>query len=398
MRKSLFTSSPLHLFTLSLFLLFVSCSETDSDSYPPTWLGFTYTTGSFSNYVQGGTGNVTLFLGDSIHLTACQNEHGRLINSTDYTWTVCYDTLDTKGNDDPNDDVIVHVQKEYNQHTNYDGYTNGADDPVGHLLIPANALPTTTGRDTIKFVARYVFSGGGIIYDNGNIVDNTSYNGRITSQSGPTGGGAVGYFYFYVSDHKAVDLALPSGTLWATCNIGANGPEEYGNYYAWGETTHHGKTAYDWSSYKFAEGSYSSITKYCTDTGYGTVDNKEQLDPSDDVARQSWGAEWRMPTGEQFAELMNENNTTTLWLTTQNGTSGLLVISKRNAARIFLPAAGTRDGTNLFSKGDVGEYWTQTLGSATPDGRRLRFDPTSTGMGDKSRNCGLTVRPVRNYH
>lgn len=394
MRKSLFNFSPLHLLPFSILFLCLSCSEVDSDSYPPTWLGFTYTTGSFSNYAQGGTGNVTLYLGDSIHLTACQNERGHLINATDYTWTVCYDTLDTKGNNNPDDDVIVHVQKEYNQHTNYDGYTNGADDPVGHLLIPANALPTNTGRDTIKFVARYAFSGGGIIYDNGNIVDNTSYNGRITSQSGPTGGGAVGYFYFYVSDHKSVDLGLPSGTLWATCNVGANGPEEYGKLFAWGETTDLGKTTYAWSNYKYCDGSYSTISKYCTDSNYGIVDNATKLNSKDDAAKENWGADWQMPSKQQFEELLNDSYTTTIWTTTQNGTNGRLIVSKRNGNSIFLPAAGSRDGSNLLYKGDVGGYWSLSLGSDSPDGRCLHFDSGSINMADKSRCLGLSIRPV----
>ena len=189
MRRSLFA------FQLSLFTLLClcSCSKTDSSSYCPTWKGFTYYTGSYPNYVSGSAGNnVSLHPGDSIHLTAHQDERGHLINSTDYSWTVCYDTLD--GNGDKQ-----HATKTIYKHTNYDGYADGADDPVGHLLLPANALPTEYGkRDTIKFVARYVYSGQGVIVENGNIVDNTSYNGRITPQSGPTGGGAAGYFYFNV--------------------------------------------------------------------------------------------------------------------------------------------------------------------------------------------------------
>lgn len=192
---------------LSAVLLF-SCSDVDSDSYCPTWKGFTYSIGSYPNYVKGNGGsNITLHPGDSIHLTAHQDQHGHLINSTDYKWIICYDTLDTNNNDDPSDDVQVHVQKVYHQHTNYDGYeagyvngkTVGSADPICHMLLPENALPTEYGkRDTIKFVAQYIYSGQGVIVENGNIVDNTSYNGRITPQSGQTGGGAAGYFYFHV--------------------------------------------------------------------------------------------------------------------------------------------------------------------------------------------------------
>lgn len=179
---------------LALAAAIISCSKTDTESYCPTWKGFTYATGSYPNYVQG-TARTNIFFhpGDSIHLTACQNQRGKLINGTYYTWTICYDTLDTDGNKQ-------RATKSYNQHTNYDGYVDGADDPVCHMLLPANALPTDYGKyDTIKFVARYIYSGQGVTIENGNIVDNTSYSGRITPQSGPTGGGAVGYFYFGVN-------------------------------------------------------------------------------------------------------------------------------------------------------------------------------------------------------
>ena len=181
------------IFCCLMTVVCYACSDNDYSSYCPTWLGFTYTTGSYPNYVQGKAGSVvTLHAGDSIHLTAHQASRGRLINSTDYSWTICFDTLDGSGN-------RVRANKSYYKHTNYDGYADGADDPVCHLLLPENALPTEANRqDTIKFVARYSYSGQGTVIENGNIVDNTSYNGRITPQSGATGGGAAGNFYFRV--------------------------------------------------------------------------------------------------------------------------------------------------------------------------------------------------------
>ena len=181
-------------FNFSLFiLLFLSCSNTDSSSHCPTWKGFTYYTGSYPNYVQGTVGKVTLNPGDSIHLTAHQDKRGHLINYTKYSWVICYDTLNNSGEK-------VHARKEYYKQTNYDGYTDGADDPVCHMLLPANALPTEVGKpDTIRFVARFDYSGQGVTIETGSIIDNTSYNGRITPQSGPTGGGAAGNFYFYVN-------------------------------------------------------------------------------------------------------------------------------------------------------------------------------------------------------
>ncbi len=191
-------------------VLLFSCSDVDSDSYCPEWYGFSYKTGSYPNYVEGKkTGIPSLNRGDSIHLTACQQKRGHLINGTDYEWILCYDTLDTNNNDDPSDDVQVHVQKVYRQHTNYDGYeagyvngkTVGSADPLCHMLLPENALTTEYGKpDTIKFKAYYNYSGQGISIDTGSLEENTSsyYNGRIIPQSSAGYGGAVGYFYLYV--------------------------------------------------------------------------------------------------------------------------------------------------------------------------------------------------------
>ena len=106
------------------------------------------------------------------------------------------------------------------------------------------------------------------------------------------------------SDHEYVDLGLPSGTLWATCNIGATKPEEFGDYFAWGETEP--KEVYDWSTYKWCGGSAISMTKYCTNDNYGNVDNKKKLEAEDDAAIANWGSEWRMPTSEEQKELVEE--------------------------------------------------------------------------------------------
>ena len=95
-------------------------------------------------------------------------------------------------------------------------------------------------------------------------------------------------------EHEWVDLGLTSGTLWATCNVGATAPEDYGDYFAWGETEP--KEDYSWSTYKWCNGSYKTQTKYCTNSKYGTVDDKTELEPEDDAAFVNWGSTWRMPT------------------------------------------------------------------------------------------------------
>lgn len=90
-----------------------------------------------------------------------------------------------------------------------------------------------------------------------------------------------------INDHEYVDLGLPSGIKWASYNVGATNPEEYGCYYAWGETVE--KANYSWSTYKWCNGSYDTMTKYCIDDYYGKVDGKAVLDPDDDVAHVKWG-------------------------------------------------------------------------------------------------------------
>lgn len=129
------------------------------------------------------------------------------------------------------------------------------------------------------------------------------------AQSGEDKSGEIG-------GRKYVDLGLPSGTLWATCNVGASKPEDYGECFAWGETTGYknGKTNFDWSTYKYCKASNSTLTKYCNNSDYGNdgkTDSKKELDLSDDAAYVNWGADWRMPTEEQFKELINSSYTTT---------------------------------------------------------------------------------------
>ena len=191
-----------------------------------------------------------------------------------------------------------------------------------------------------------------------------------------------------------VDLGLPSGTLWATCNVGASSPEEYGNHFGWGETQP--KTSYDWSTYKYCKGSASTmITKYCTDSDYGAVDNKTELEPSDDAATANWGADWQMPSEEQFDELINSSNTTTTWTTT-NGVYGRKITSKSNGNSIFLPAAGYRLDTSLKSAGSYGLYWSRSLfASYSVSAYYLDFVSSDIGTYGSYRCYGRSVRPVR---
>ena len=200
-----------------------------------------------------------------------------------------------------------------------------------------------------------------------------------------------------VNGHTYLDLGLPSGTLWAACNVGATTPEGYGDYFAWGETQT--KDYYDWNNYKYANGTSWSdpqLTKYCnnSDFGYnGFTDNLTVLQPSDDAATANWGSGWRMPTDAQWQELIQ--NTTNTW-TTQNGVNGRLFTAS-NGNSLFLPAAGSRWDSGLYGTGSGGGYWSRSLNTGYPgDACVLGFDSDDCFMSrDVNRIYGFSVRPVR---
>lgn len=192
--------------------------------------------------------------------------------------------------------------------------------------------------------------------------------------------------------HEYVDLGLPSGIKWATCNVGADNPEDYGDYYAWGETET--KDTYNWSTYKWCKGAYNTMTKYCKSTSYGTVDNKTTLDPEDDVAHVKWGGDWLMPTKAEQAELRDTNNCTWTW-TTQGGKNGYLVTSKKNGNFIFLPAAGYRYVNSLEYPSSDGLYWSSSLyESYSNEACDQYINSGSAGFGSDGRYRGLSIRPV----
>ena len=196
---------------------------------------------------------------------------------------------------------------------------------------------------------------------------------------------------------EAVDLGLPSGLKWATCNVGADMPEDYGGYFAWGETEP--KLKYSWSTYKWCNGEYNKLTKYCTQSSYWDstepMDNKTTLDLEDDAARANWGGSWRMPTGAEWDELII--NCTWTW-TTQNGINGKMVTGP-NGKGIFLPAAGYRGGTAFDQSGALGHYGASSLHTPyIPDTPNFAwavvFNSVDAGRYYYSRYLGYPVRPV----
>ncbi len=188
---------------------------------------------------------------------------------------------------------------------------------------------------------------------------------------------------------EAIDLGL--SVKWATCNVGATKPEEYGNYYAWGETTT--KSDYSWDTYKYGtynyDGDYSKLTKY------NTTDGKTTLEATDDVATTNWGSAWRMPTDGEWTELREqcEWKWTDSYQTT--GVAGYWVTGK-NGNTIFLPAAGFRYSDNLSNVGSYGGYRSSSLVTDYPIyAWYASFYSDYVGRApDDSRCCGYSVRPV----
>lgn len=211
--------------------------------------------------------------------------------------------------------------------------------------------------------------------------------------------------------HEYVDLGL--SVKWATMNIGASSPEEYGSLFAWGETkayfeedmsnTHlysvkgrYLKRYFDWSTYKWCSGyDENTLTKYNTQSENGIVDNKTTLDLEDDAAYVNWGENWRMPTEDE----MNELATNCIWAwTTIDGKNGYKVTSKIDASKyIFLPAAGHRFDGIHYEKGSRGNYWSSSLCIYPEDGCHLYFSSSyvSSGRSCNGRYNGCSVRPVR---
>lgn len=194
-----------------------------------------------------------------------------------------------------------------------------------------------------------------------------------------------------INGHEYVDLGLPSGTLWATCNVGANSPEDYGDYFAWGETKGYknGKTNFSWSTYSLCNESANSLTKYCTKSSFGTVDNRTELEAEDDAAYVNWGNPWQMPSKEQQDELRKECTYT--W-TQLNGVEGFKVTGT-NGNFIFIPNGGYFYGTK---KDGGGGYWSRSIRIEEPS---VAYDLCFAGyrileMDYISRCNGDNVRPI----
>ena len=205
----------------------------------------------------------------------------------------------------------------------------------------------------------------------------------------------VHYNYSPFNGHDYVDLGLPSGTLWATMNVGAYKPSEAGLYFQWGDTQGYtkdqigiseGKKAFNWDDYKFSiDGSDSNFSKYTT--------KGATLELADDAANANMGGSWHMPTPDQIKELINE--TTNTW-TTQDDVYGRLFKSKKDDSKsIFIPAVGYASNGSLFDSGSVGYVWSSMLNTSyVGNGQYLNFDSSNVSLDGNYRYYGFSVRGV----
>ena len=269
---------------------------------------------------------------------------------------------------------------------------------IRHLIIPSTS-PVSIASNS--FVSGYTF-----IYVPSNMVEMykvrtnwSNYADYIKSISDypfvpeESVGGTVG---------EVVDLGL--SVKWASWNVGASAPQEYGAYFAWGVTDVNWGNVYNWATYKWCNGTSFTFTKYCPTSsadrwyGVGNPDNKTELDLDDDAAHVNWGGSWRMPTDEEWTEL--RNNCTWTWTDDYNGTgiAGRIVRSNKSGytdISIFLPAAGYRYGSGLDNVGYYGYYWSSSLFTGFPDhAKDASFDSSNLYKSYYYRYGGFSVRPV----
>lgn len=275
-------------------------------------------------------------------------------------------------------------------------YQTFSDDPrCGLCYSDFNPTPTVNDskiekgphltNDTIRF---YGVDPGTTYYYRAYVtVDDNIYYGDIQQITTP----GTQVPFTVVNGHKFVDLGLPSGTLWATCNIGARVTGDYGNYYAWGENRT--KYYYDWDNYKFGTSS-DSMNKY------NDTDSLTDLECEDDIAYNLWGDSCRMPTAEEMAELINDENCKSTF--TYKYTSGgkkyvtLKVTSRKNGNYICFPNAGYYDFDVLRWADNNGRYLTRTVYDGDHSEAKILFflHASTPRVDQRPRYLGTPVRPV----
>ena len=276
------------------------------------------------------------------------------------------------------------------------------DSPNGLLVTSENLVEPYNGSELLNY--SFTFT---------DLWPNTKYYVRAYSYSPrgdvvygkaepfitlPSGGGGS------YNGHEYVDLGLPSGLLWATCNVGAETPEGYGDYFAWGEIQ--SKSSYALNTYRFLR--YGKYTRYCHNPsdGYnGYTDTLTVLLSGDDAATAIWGEGWRMPTKTEWEELLQNTIQQEMDLYHPGDQPGddlpygkVFLLTASNGNSIYLPAAGYRYDDYLADENDLGFYWSSSFGESSWTDMAWGFkcdDWSGSSVIQNGRYEGLSVRPVR---
>lgn len=259
-----------------------------------------------------------------------------------------------------NNEADLYPDDEGKLHCRVDTVFCGADMPYKDYTFQAHMDALSAG--TLYYYCAYTSCNG------------VSVPGSIHTLNTQAGTGTV-------NGQSWVDLALPSGTLWATANVGATSPEQPGTYFAWGETA--SKDAYTWENYRY--GTRDNLTRY------NQHDQLTELQPEDDAARATLGSGWRMPSDEQIDELLTECRWT--W-TTYKGVEGYTVLGT-NKNSIFLPITGYYEGTELKRATSAGFFWSRTAANnADAQSFYIGISQSDRGCDEDLRYYGQPIRPI----
>ena len=277
----------------------------------------------------------------------------------------------------------------------------------GHSTSPVYAFYATPDGDLSNVWADYHFTQ---VREGGNYYGYDKHLALSGASSRVLALPALGSSDWKSLTYKPIDLGIDiddpvrggkKRIYWASCNVGATAPEEFGDCFAWGETTK--KAEYVWSTLQYCvDGSGNKFSKYVSSDkawywgGEGSPDNRNVLDAEDDAATVNWGAPWRTPTDAEWTALLDEKNCASE-TTTQNGVKGRLFTSKKTGATLFLPAAGFRgDGTHLHEAGSYGGCWSSSLNTNKPSDAWFMFFSALGGIDIdfSGRRYGLSIRPV----
>lgn len=323
------------------------------------WSTSHYPTTSDSHATNGdGIGSFTVNMtGLTAHTTYYVRAYATNSVGTEYGDEVTFTTLTTPT-------VTTAAVTNIGDHTATGG-GNVTDDGGSPITVRGICWGTSHNPTTSNSHATSGSGTGSFTVNMTGLVAHTTYYVRAyaTNSVGTEYGNEVSFTTSEEPTGDWVDLGLPSGLLWATRNVGANSPEDYGDYFAWGENSP--KSMYNWDTYIYGyvtDEYHLNLTKYNTVSDYGPIDNLTTLQPGDDAATANWGSGARMPTRQEWEEL--EDYCSSVW-TTQNGVNGRRFTGP-NGNTLFLPAAGYRWDAELYGAGELGYYWSSSLNTDNP--------------------------------